>query len=193
MSYGLYRLCLGQTWSWLNFSEHYWLWPYCAGVVCRYSKPGEKCRHLSYLDISLIRYGNMQSIYEQRGPDNWGCTLRVCVLLNYMFTSWEKIVEGHPKILPPPSTYYLLSRHQDSLRMLDTMENTPPRQRHMYNYTTNHSKFGAGGSNFYVVRPNLVSVSCWGVACVSMLELRGSGGMLLQENFEIYSLRDCFR
>ena len=47
----------------------------------------------------------------------------------------------------------------------------------------------AGGSKLYVVRPNLVS---WVVACVSTLKLEGSGGMLPQKNFEIYSLRDCF-
>ena len=45
---------------------------------------------------------------------------------------------------------------------------------------------------FHVVRPNLVSVLCWGVACVSTLKLGGSGGMLPRENFEIYSLRDGF-
>ena len=50
----------------------------------------------------------------------------------------------------------------------------------------------AGGSNFYVVRPNLVSMLCWVVACVSTLKLGESGGMLPQENFEIYNLRDCF-
>ena len=50
----------------------------------------------------------------------------------------------------------------------------------------------AGGSNFHVVRPNIVSVLCWVVACISTLRLGGSGGMLPQENFEIYSLRDGF-
>ena len=34
----------------------------------------------------------------------------------------------------------------------------------------------AGGSNFHVVRPNLVSVLCWVVACVSTLKLGGVRG-----------------
>ena len=50
----------------------------------------------------------------------------------------------------------------------------------------------AGGSNFHVVRPNLVSALCWVVACVSTLKLGGAGGMLSRENVEICSLRDGF-
>ena len=42
----------------------------------------------------------------------------------------------------------------------------------------------------FVVRRNLVSVSCWVVACISTLELEGSGGMLPQEIFEIYRLTE---
>ena len=32
----------------------------------------------------------------------------------------------------------------------------------------------------------------WVVACVSMLKVVGSGSMLPQEKFEVYSLRVCF-
>ena len=43
----------------------------------------------------------------------------------------------------------------------------------------------ARGSNFYVVRPNLVSVLCWVVACASTLKVWGLGTcMLPQENLK---------
>ena len=34
--------------------------------------------------------------------------------------------------------------------------------------------------------------SSWVVACVSTLKVVGSGSVLPQERFEVYSLRDCF-
>ena len=67
-----------------------------------------------------------------------------------------------------------------------------PRAKKMHIYIVPVSMHRAGGSNFHVVRPNLVSVLCWVVACVSTLKVGGSGGMLPRENFEIYSLRDGF-
>ena len=45
---------------------------------CRYHKPGEKCRHFSYPDISLIRYGSNQPV-DKGVWDNRGCTVHVCV------------------------------------------------------------------------------------------------------------------
>ena len=64
MSYGLYRLALAKIDLPKYFSEHCWPWSCWIGIVytARYHKPGEKCRHFSYLDISLIRYGSNRPV-----------------------------------------------------------------------------------------------------------------------------------
>ena len=70
-----YRLALAKI-DWPKyFSEHCWPWLYCIGIVYRLGIINQ-CRHFSYPDISLIRYGS------DRPVDKGGRLIEVA-LYNY--------------------------------------------------------------------------------------------------------------
>ena len=64
MSYGLYRLVLAKNWliKVLFSTLLAMIILYRYRLLARYHKPGEKYRHFSYPDISLIRYGSNQPV-----------------------------------------------------------------------------------------------------------------------------------